>query len=174
MLARWLKCTCDYWGQGLGSRVLFCQFMKKFAPLPPQWWKFNCFNHTGTSVVSHVSEQYWNRFDFYTFPCDTHNACGARLYLRQISLYYRLDDESRCLREFRSPRKLSYRRPEREARGRLFGFQDNDGRSATSPVSAGCCLHQTCIPGLIFVFLVSHQLCETVRQVSACNSVVWC
>ena len=36
---------------------------------------------------------------------------------------YRLDDESRCLREFRSPWKLSYKRAEREAQGRLFGFQ---------------------------------------------------
>ena len=32
---------------------------------------------------------------------------------------YRLDDEMKCLWEFRSLRKLSYRRPELEARGHL-------------------------------------------------------
>ena len=45
---------------------------------------------------------------------------------------YRLDDESEVSTGFRTPRKPMYRRPERVARGRLFGFQ-----GVLNPVDTG-------------------------------------
>ena len=89
------------------------------------WWYFILLPYVSFNTYKckamHIHTKHTNKLLPSPLTLD-----GAKLHLGHwvtVSTKYGLDDKSRCLREFRSPRKPSYRQPERKARGRLFGFQ---------------------------------------------------
>ena len=87
-----------------------------------------CFKHTGLRVRQTFFQKFFDNQNKYLnklSPVSRQCLCGE--YTRKTGLTdthkYRLDDESRRLWEFRSPRKPSYKQLKRKAQGRLFGFQ---------------------------------------------------